>query len=71
MGKTKESVLQEIKDHPEWHRHDFNGLTACCLINGAVDVSLMEAHSQYADIGINGGIRCDVVDGPCVCGAWH
>ena len=71
MPRTREEVLEDIKQHPERHRHDLNGLTACYMIGGAVDISLMDVHSQYVDLGTNGGIRCDVVKGPCACGAWH
>ncbi len=63
--------LKDIQEHPENHRHGFGELQACCIVGGAIDLSLMEAHSKYADLGTNGGVRCDVVDGPCACGAWH
>lgn len=67
----KEKILKDIIDHPERHRHTFNELTACCMIDGAVDLSLIEAHSQHVDLGTNGGVRCDTTEGPCACGAWH
>ena len=67
----KEKVLKDIREHPENHRHDFNGLITCSTIDGHTENSLMEAHSEYAGLGSNAGIRCDVVSGPCVCGAWH
>ena len=63
--------LKDIQEHPENHRHAFGELSACCMVGGALDLSLMEAHSKYVDLGTNGGTRCDVVDGPCACGAWH
>lgn len=63
--------LKDIKEHPELHRHDFPQLHACCMVGDAVDLELMEAHSRYVDLGTNGGQRCDVVSGPCGCGAWH
>ncbi len=69
--KERERVLRDIREYPENHRHDFNGLLSCCAIDGILDNSLMEAHSEYAGIGSNNGRRCDVVAGPCVCGAWH
>ena len=68
--KTRER-LKEIREHPEKHRHDFSGLQACCLIDGALDTAVMEAHEVYASQGTNGGRRCDVSSGPCSCGAWH
>lgn len=62
--------LKDIKDHPERHRHSFGALQACCFVDGALDMRLMDAHSGA--IGrVNGSIRCDVNDGPCACGAWH
>jgi hypothetical protein len=69
--RTAEEVVEDIKAHPERHRHDFEGLQACCFINGALDCLVMDAHSQYVDMGTNGGVRCDVTSGPCACGAWH
>ena len=69
--RTHESVLADIQAHPENHKHDFEGLQQCCLINRAVDLSIMEAHSKYINLGANGGTRCDVTSGPCACGAWH
>ena len=63
-----EARLQNIKDHPENHQHDFSGLTSCCMVNGAFDPLLMEAHPE---LGRNGGQKCDVTEGPCSCGGWH
>ncbi|OGZ33121.1 MAG: hypothetical protein A2V69_01740 [Candidatus Portnoybacteria bacterium RBG_13_40_8] len=71
MERTREGVLKDIKEHPENHHHDFDGLHACCVINGALDTLLMEAHQKYANLGTNGGQPCDVTEGPCSCGAWH
>jgi hypothetical protein len=71
-NKTTEERLQEIKEHPEKHRHhDLHALTACCISNGAIDTMLFEAHERYAPVGKNGGRNCDVISGPCSCGAWH
>ncbi len=63
--------MKDIQEHPELHRHDFPQLQACCMVGDAIDLSLMEAHSKYVNLGTNGGQRCDVVSGPCSCGAWH
>lgn len=71
MNTKTEARLKDIKDHPERHRHDFGGLQVCCMVDGALDMMLMEAHGQYVDLGTNGGTRCDVTSGPCACGAWH
>ncbi len=72
MARTYDSVLQELKENPERHLHiDLQGLHSCCFIDGAIDIALIDAHSQYIDMGTNGGVRCDVISGPCACGAWH
>ena len=71
MARTQEEVLQDIRENPERHKHDFDGLMACCMIGGALDTSIMEAHSANEPFGRNGGTRCDVSSGPCACGAWH
>ena len=66
----RSSVIDDIRENPEKHRHTFEELTQCCFVGGALDLALMEAHSQV-DLGTNGGVRCDVTEGPCACGAWH
>jgi len=70
MTKAEEKIA-DIKEHPENHKHNFNELTACCIIDGAVDLSVMDAHSKYVDLGTNGGVKCDATEGPCSCGGWH
>ncbi len=71
MARTREDILKDLREHPERHSHNFEELTACCTIDGVIDVSLMEAHSQYVKFGTNSGVHCDVSSGPCACGAWH
>ena len=66
--KDHEEVLRDIREHPENHRHTFEALTACCMVNGAIDLSIMDAHEGIVK-GINR--NCDVTTGPCACGGWH
>jgi len=67
-----EQLAEQIKLYPEKHRHeDINELISCCMIEGAVDLTLMQAHQDYVDYGSNGGVKCDMVKGPCACGGWH
>lgn len=68
MGMDVTTKLAEIKEHPELHRHDFWELQDCCIVNGALDSLLMEAHPE---LGRSGGQKCDVTSGPCSCGGWH
>jgi hypothetical protein len=68
---TRDEKLKHIKERPELHQHDFGELQRCCFVDGALDLSVMEAHSEYVNMGSNGGTRCDVRRGPCACGAWH
>lgn len=68
---TREEKIEDIKMHPEDHHHSFDALTRCCVVDGAVDLSIMQAHQDYAPAGTNGGVRCDVTEGPCACGGWH
>ncbi len=70
-SKNKDEVLRDIKAHPENHQHNFMGLQQCCTIDNAINLELMEAHSKFASTGTNGGVECDVTEGPCACGAWH
>jgi hypothetical protein len=69
--RTVASVLKDIEEHPERHRHEFGALHSCCMVGGVLDLHLMEAHSEFVNLGTNGGTRCDVTSGPCACGAWH
>jgi hypothetical protein len=69
--RTEESILADIKEHPENHRHGFCELTPCCTVDGVLVLSLMDAHAEFVDLGTNGGTKCDVWTGPCACGAWH
>jgi len=68
---TRQEKLKEIKEHPERHRHTFEVLQGCCFHDGALATQIMEAHEQHACTGRNGGRSCDVISGPCACGAWH
>lgn len=68
---TASEKISDIKANPDKHKHDFDDLTACCMVNGCLDVAVMDAHQAYVDMGTNGGVRCDVTAGPCACGAWH
>lgn len=68
---TRDVRLLDIQAHPENHRHTIDELVACCTIKGVHDIGLMEAHGEFASVGVNGGINCDVTSGPCACGATH
>ena len=70
MKRTYEDVLKDIKERPSTHRHNFEGLQTCCMIDGMLDLRLIDAHSD-GSLGSNGGRNCDVSSGPCSCGAWH
>ena len=67
----KSNKIKDIKKHPENHKHDYEKLQMCCCHEGSIDLELMDVHSQLVDIGTNGGVKCDVIEGPCSCGAWH
>ena len=70
--QKRTDLLDEIKKHPEKHQHEeLQTLTQCCFIDGAIDLVMIDAHQQYAPVGYNSGVRCDVRSGPCSCGAWH
>lgn len=63
---TREERLKDIKTNPSNHRHTFEALQQCCMVGGALSLELMDAHE-----GIIGRAECDVVSGPCSCGATH
>ena len=67
----KEKLLEDIKNHPERHKHKYSELLSCCTINNIIDFNLIEAHSEFVNLGTNGGVKCDTIEGPCACGAWH
>lgn len=66
-----EERLEDIRMHPEKHRHTFDELMACSTVGNTLVSRLMVTHQIHARLGTNGGIRCDVVKGACACGAWH
>jgi hypothetical protein len=63
--------LEDIKNHPEKHRHTLEELHECSMNRGALDMLVWSAHEDMAPVGTNAGVRCDVVSGPCSCGATH
>jgi hypothetical protein len=67
---TRDEKLADIREHPERHQHDFAALTLCSTVDGALDTTLVDAHSGITGRS-NGGVQCDVNRGPCSCGAWH
>ena len=66
--------LSDIKRNPAKHRHNFHELQECCMVDGALDMDLMDAHAGVfvgmKDRSFN-GCKCDVLSGPCACGGWH
>ena len=68
---TVEERIEHIEKHPEDHQHTFSELSGCCLVDGAVDSRLIDAHGWFDFAGENGGVSCDVTEGPCACGAHH
>lgn len=71
---TRAEKLTEIREHPERHRHqDLSELQACCITvhegTACIDLELMDAHKGTVPQRNPGG--CDVIEGPCSCGAWH
>ncbi len=70
--KWFEYIKHDIIHCPEMHKHDYEELRKCCITpDGAIDLKIMDLHSQYVDLGENGGIQCDVISGHCSCGACH
>lgn len=57
--------LHEVRTEPEKHRHTFQTLLDCCVIDGVALIELLDAHRNVAGLGH------DVLSGPCRCGAWH
>ena len=39
MNKTEEK-LNDIKNNPDKHRHEFGALYACCVVDGILDTML-------------------------------
>lgn len=76
MDRFQAEVLEDIKKHPDRHHHQSHDeLVSCCTVlyhgKPVLDLSLIDAHTLYAPIAHNGGVACDVFEGPCSCGAWH
>lgn len=68
---TVKERIEDIKTNPERHHHDWLQMQTCCMTEDGIDLSIMQAHETYAAVGRNGGRACDVISGPCACGAWH
>lgn len=66
---TENKRLADIKANPDAHRHDFEGLIDCVVVDGVLSLRVLNAHLGL--FGRNGGVQCDVAHGPCACGAWH
>ncbi len=71
MTQTAVQILEDSQNHPENHLHNFNELISCCTVDGVLDISLFDTHAEHIGLGTNGGAKCDVLEGPCACGAWH
>lgn len=70
--RTETERFDDIVKHPDQHRHNYDQLLECCLLdNGSLSLFLLDAHAEHASVGTNGGVRCDTTEGPCSCGAWH
>ena len=67
--KAIQQRLDEITDYPARHQHSFVDLLACCTVNGVLDLNLLETHK--ACVPQRNPSKCDVLSGPCSCGAWH
>ncbi len=57
MINWQKKKIENIKKYPEEHKHSFEELQSCCTFNGVIDIKVMDAHSQYVDLGTNGGVR--------------
>ncbi len=66
-----DSLLKEINEHPEKHQHTDRELFACCMIDGAFNPVIMDAHSTHPPGVTSNALKHDVISGPCACGAWH
>jgi len=61
--------LEDIKANPSKHQHSYEALIRCSTNpDGAIDTDVMDAHSATVPQRNRG---CDVLSGPCGCGAWH
>jgi D-alanyl-D-alanine dipeptidase len=73
--KTRTHVLADLEANPKAHEHTFEELRTCCIVSvgtgAALDLTLLDAHAKFVDLGTNNGERCDVIAGPCACGETH
>lgn len=72
MPNMHKDALIDIWAHPERHdHHSCVGLMRCCVIDGVLDVGLMEAHPVLILDKASDRSRCDTDEGPCSCGEYH
>jgi hypothetical protein len=68
---TKDEKLKDMREHPGRHHHTYDDLMECCIVDGYVDLYLVESHGILCNTNVRGWGTCDVIKGPCRCGAWH
>ena len=62
---------EEARRASRSHLPDFVSLARSVLTDeGVIDLSIIDKASEGPG-PTNGGIRCDVSEGPYACGAWH
>jgi hypothetical protein len=62
-------IRQERKRRESKKERTFNEVVAHAMDeHGVLDLSALD---NLPPVGYNGGVKCDVTEGPCSCGAWH
>lgn len=52
--KIIQLIAEDIKKHPEEHKHDLDSLYDCCVVDGFLDTSLLALHEIYvSDISLS------------------
>lgn len=67
MDEGIRKIKQAEQGEPPANR-DFTQLLDTATTSQGVDLAAIEGMRTGR---VNGGIPCDVVRGPCSCGAWH
>ena len=72
IEKYREYILSNedlLKALPELKDKILGCWCSPLICHGNVLVELLEA--QNNKVKYNGGVKCDMTEGPCACGAWH
>lgn len=62
--------IQDIRQHPERHRHTFDELIVCAKGPAGFGIDAIVVDGHEGTVGMPTS-KCDIISGLCACGATH